>query len=472
MKTRNLLLLLLCTPFVVMHGEGDLSKTVPHRNFNTLAPQVQPLQGGEYVASRLIAQAISSLMTQNQTSQEVSYKLPVALANVGTIKVEDNAVCSYLFPNTTRNQGAYLLASGNKPVHFVGQADQDVTAWQWHAAGTKEQVATTQEASFHYTQEGVFGFPSLIATTAKGQVNYTPPLKIKSGGSSEVTTINTLKYNTTYQFGTFVYNQDAGYVGGTNKLGIAGWGNLFMFGTDDAHMEGINLYLHHKPKHYAKDAKLLVRVWFPTITDRDIVFCSIPIEAVYAKVSEAKGGNDDVWVPTDESAVMEIKFENPIDLYGKTMLFISVEGFGTDPSANDICLLMDVKGTPLDELSMSNRLAHNSFGRLEAEKDFLRPISYYGGGTGSFAICPVIRTKIASTSREVSALEPSFSVRLQGEVLQINSVKSGTTRIYDISGHLLASRHIDQGTSLWSVELEQGFYLVVGPNGQVVRISK
>lgn len=404
---------------------------------------------------------------------EASYKNPVALSNIGAITADDKAVCNYLFPNSAINGEAYILASGNKPVTFKDTSTGNPTEWLWNAPGTDRTASDKQDLEASYTTEGVFDFPSLTVTTSNGKSTYAPGLKIKSGGTSEITTINTLEYDKTYQFGAFAYGNGGGYVGGTNKLGIVGWGNFFMFGTDDALMDGVNIYLHHKPEKYPSDAKLLVQVWFPQITETDITFRAIPLEAEFVKMDDINDGSDGTYVATKGGAVAQVRFSNPIDLYGKTMLFISVEGFGTDPEKEDFCMLTDVMGAKLDEMDMSNRLSHNSFARLSNEDDYLRPISYYGGGTGSFAICPVIRTQISSHIDKATGYDTgAFKASLAGDRLNIQSDRAGRITITDLSGRTLSTAAIPSGRSTIGMAAGRGVYIIQGPCGKTIKISK
>lgn len=408
-----------------------------------------------------------------RSSGDASYKLPVALANIGTVSAEDKAVCNYLFPDKDVNGGAWLLAPGNGVVSYFDNSSGNPSSWLWNAPGTAEGSSADRDFEGRYNSEGVFALPSLTVTTVNGTGTYAPDLKIKAGGTSEITTINTREYGETYQFGTFAYGGDGGFVGGTNRVGIDGWGSLFMFNTDDAYMDGINVYLHHKPERYADDARILVQVWLPAMYDDMIVLTAVPLEAEFVKMADIKDASDGVWVPVEGGAVMPVRFDTPLDLYGKTVLFVSVEGFGSDPDKEDFCLLMDVKGAPLEPEDMSNLLAHNSFGRLNGENDYLRPVSYYGGGTGSFAICPVVRTLITSHVSEVGAEEqPSFGAVFRNGVLDVETGVPGEVRVFDMSGRVVCAYDAPQGRSSVRLNAGKGVWIVRGPKGNTLKISR
>ncbi|GAD06206.1 hypothetical protein PORCRE_1930 [Porphyromonas crevioricanis JCM 15906] len=423
--------------------------------------------------------SISYLREAKGNTTGVTYAHPAVLSNLGTNSMENRAVCNLLTKHKEINQGAHILASSDKPVIFIGSSTGTPTAWHWTAPGAKNSPQEGAKANFEYSTPGIYDYPTLEVTTAQGTESYKADLKLKVGGTSEVTTIDMRKWEDTYLLGTLHYEGGAdvgGYVGGTNNMNIEGFGNLFMFGTDDAYMDGVNVYLHHKPTKFKEGAKILMRVWLSKVTSDDVTFTYLPIEAAFMKMEDIKAdGEDGAWALTTEGAVASFKFETPLDLNGKPIIFISIEGFSNDPKTEDFCLLMDVKGKQLDDVQASNRLAHNSFGKLKGEEDYLRPISHYGGGFGSFAICPIVR--IAETIDDgVEKVRPadSFDAHVQeGGALQVFSAQAGSLSIFDLRGAIVATQQIEAGQTLIDLlSLPMGIYLVKGPNGVGIKIIK
>lgn len=135
---------------------------------------------------------------------------------------------------------------------------------------------------------------------------------------------------------------------------------------------------------------------------------------------------------------------------------------------------MDVQGKPLDQVTASNRLAHNSFARLKGENDYLRPINSYGGGLGSFAICPLVRIG----SKEDTGLDPKeannrFDAHLSGNRLEVTTSTAGILALYDLQGLLVGQYPIGLGTSELDLShLALGGYLLKSPSGKAIKIIK
>ena len=412
------------------------------------------------------------------TTTDAQYALPVPLRNIATIKQEDNAVCNLLVRHKAINGGAWLLASKERNVVFKDASKNGPTAWKWTLPGATVSSQQTQDASAKYTVEGLFDFPTLEVTTSKGVSTYKPDLKIKAGGTAEITTIDMRKWGSTYQLALLPFSEGlevGGCLGGTNNKGIVGVGNLFMMGSDDMYLDGVNVYLHHKPKKYKEDATLVLKVWMVKLPEGgELKFTSLPVEVQTMKMKDIKAdGEDGAWAPVEGGAVAAFRFDVPLDLYGKGLFFISIEGFSNDPSTEDFCILTDQIGIPLSEADANNRLAHNSFARLKGETDYLRPISMYGGGTGSFAICPLVRVPLETTG--IASLRnsdnASFKAVVAQDQLQITTSQAGRVRVLDLAGKTIKSLTVKAGmTSLPISQLNRGLYIVEGPRGESCKV--
>lgn len=412
-------------------------------------------------------------------SHNASYALPVPLRNIATIKKTDNAVCNLLFRHKAINGGAYLLASKEKEVVFKDKSANNPTNWNWTVPGGETPTVQTQNARVKYATEGVFDFPTLEVTTAIGKSSYHPDLKIKAGGTSEITTMDTREWGSTYSLTGLPFTEGAdvsGYLGGTNNKNIVGVGNLFMLGSDEAYMDGVNVYLLHKPTKYKANATLVLKVWMVQISEGSgIKFTHLPVEVQTLKMADVKAdGEDGAWAPIIGGAVAHFKFSTPLDLFGKGIFFISVEGFSNDPTTEDFCVLLDQIGTNLSQADSNNRLAHNSFIRLQGETDYLRPISMFGAGTGSFAICPLIRIPLASTGLSAVGSNESkdFKASHANGILSLTSGQGGNVGIFDTTGKLVKKFNIPAGTtSVTMSDMARGLYIVRGPNGESIKIT-
>lgn len=417
---------------------------------------------------------IMSVNAQKNTSATIdaSYKLPVPLTNLGTISQDDNAVCNLLFRHKDINGGAYLLASGDKAVVYKDASANNPSAWEWTVPGYSTDKLTTQDISIQYSTSGIYDMPTLTATTDNGQSTWNPQLTIKVGGESEITTMDCREWGTTYNLTALSYGDNMGYLGGTNAYNLAGFGNLFMLGSEDVYLNGVNVYLLKKPSKYEEGAYLKLQVWMPSITSTSAYFTYLPIEGDIVYMKDIKDKTDGAWVPITGGAVAQFKFSTPLSMYGKTVFFVTVEGFSNDPTTEDCCILIDQIGKTLDETSAANLLAHNSFARMNGEEDYVRPISYYGGGYGSFAICPLISfsdsSSITNTKDDASDFSAHFS---DATTLVVNSETSACVSLYDISGKLIIKSDVQSGASTINLPaLSKGMYIMKSSTGKSVKL--
>lgn len=420
----------------------------------------------------------SELLNAKSGAGKAMYQLPAALSYVGALSVEDQATCNYLTRHKAINKGAYLLASSDKPVMYKDISQPEPLKRLWSVPGATAETFTDEFLDAQYGKEGVYDMPTLTITTAKGAQIYKAEQKIKVGGTSEITSIDMKEWGTSYLLGVLKFDEGgetAGYIGGTNARDIVGFGNLFMFGTDDAVMEGVNVYLHHKPLKYKEGAQIVLQVWYPQQTAKgDIKFRGLPVEAEIMKMKDMKAdGEDGAWAITEGGAVASFMFDSPLDLNGKPLLFISVEGFSNDPSTEDFVMLTDIVGKNLGDVNVHNRLAHNSFARLKSEDDYLRPINSFGGGTGSFAICPIIKIATETGISSVEKADTELSAHFEGNMLRITTSSPGQMTLFDSAGQVVGSGKVDgEKSSLNFGGLQKGLYILRGPGNKSVKVIK
>lgn len=413
------------------------------------------------------------------TSSDAKYSLPAPLRNYGAIDFKTNpAVCNLLFYNPKINgvRGTYLLASGQSPVVYKDESTGNPTEWHWTVPGYPKEI-TTQDASVLYATPGVYDMPTLEVKTANGTSSYNSGYKIKVGGNAEISTIDCREWASTYLLGSMPYEPGEGYMGGTNRKDIAGYGNLFMIGTDEARMTGVNVYLPFKPTKFKEGASLRLQVWIPTFYENDVVLTGTPVDGMILPMKDILDeSNSDVWVPVENGAVAQFKFSDPIDMFGKPIFFISIEGFSNDPETEDFCLLTDFIGKVLGEDQLYKRLAHNSFARMKNESDYLRPIFSYGGGFGSFAICPVLSLPDVGTGIETTTTDKTGNLKArfnEDGSLEVTSAAPCTLKVTDIAGKTVYSGNINEGnTRINMPSLSKGIYIVSGSKGNSVKVMR
>lgn len=276
---------------------------------------------------------------------KADYKMPVPLSYLGTISAEDNANCNLLFKHKDINEGAWLLASSDKKASYINQSTGTTTSSLWTVPGGDPSSFDSQDIQVNYSKPGVYAMPTLKVENETESDSYTAPYTIKVGGTSEITTIDCREWGSTYMLSAAQYGEGQGYVGGTNAVDIVGYGNLFMLGTDDAFLEGVNVYLLKKPTMYKEDAKLVIQVWMTNITESGVQLTYLPVEGEIVNMKDIKAdGEDGAWCPIYEGGLAQVKFSEPLSMYGKTTFFVSVEGFSNDPSTEDFVLLKDMLG--------------------------------------------------------------------------------------------------------------------------------
>lgn len=100
----------------------------------------------------------------------------------------------------------------------------------------------------------------------------------------------------------------------------------------------------------------------------------------------------------------------------------------------------------------------------------------YGGGTGSFAICPIIR--IPDSAAGINAATTKDSKRLVARFCDANTIEvvapaDGNVTVTDASGATIAQGSIANGKArIYVADAGHGLYIVSGPNGQTAKILR
>ena len=113
-------------------------------------------------------------------------------------------------------------------------------------AGATDRETVAGSVIVRYDEVGTFDFPTLVS----GEETFKHDLKIKVGGKAELCHSDTRKWGETYGLGYAPFNGGNGYLGGTNKVNIAGVGNFYRFSSPDMYVDGVNIYLAKAPGLY------------------------------------------------------------------------------------------------------------------------------------------------------------------------------------------------------------------------------
>lgn len=376
------------------------------------------------------------------------------------------------------NEGAFLWAPKGSKVKYTDTSAGAPLYWLWECEGGEIENDSRQDAIVTYPEVGVYKFPSLTVEYDEYESTYAPDYKIKIGGQAELCLADTREWINTYALGVNYYDNEngskLGCLGGTNSLDIIGVGNLYMMSVEDGYLDGVNVYLHHKPTRYAEGAKLGIRIWMANIGQYDMSLAYIPIEGDLIPFEDIKEKEDGVWVPISGGAVAQMKCTEPIDLFGKPFIFIDVYGWSDEPENEDLAMLMDVMpNKQMEPEYAQDMLAHNSFVRLDGENDYIRPVSYYGGNYGSFMICPVVRgaeTPQSGINTMATSTRQPLQWRINGGQLQVAGI-DGNFTVTNMSGATIANGRIVNGIGTTDAgALGHGVYLLSTDKGASAKI--
>jgi len=410
-------------------------------------------------------------------SQEASYEHPTALRYIGTIENPNpSPVCLFTTRNPM-NDGAFLWAPAKSTVKYTDTSTGAPRSWEWESDGGIIENSSHQDAIILYQDAATYDFPKLTVNYADGPQVYKPDLKLKVGGKAELCLADCRTWLETYALGVNTYDNQGGSIngclGGTNALDIVGVGNLYMMSLEEGFIDGVNVYLHHKPTRYAEGAKLGIRIWMANITQSEVILAAVPLEGSEISFDDIETEEDGVWVPIEGGAVARMNCSVPIDLFGKPFIFIDVYGWGTDPATEDLQMLMDVMpNVQMKPEHAQNLLAHNSFVRLKNENDYLRPVSYFGGNYGSFMICPVVRggeTPFGAVSTIATDNATSLTCSMSGDLVTVSGPDGGFT-IHDIAGRLRHEGQIHDGAATFPASaLGNGVYIIRARSGETAK---
>lgn len=401
-----------------------------------------------------------------RASAEPAYDYPQGLSCLGTHSSDDEPVCNYLSPNKSINGGYFLWAPLGKDVKY--SANEDASSYNWILPGTYQETATTKDAVVTYKQLGHYPFPTLESADAGGgKTSYQAEGEILVSGKAEISTVNCRKWGTkedggTYRLGHFPLNGGVGYIGGTNSIGMSGYGNLFMTAHGNAHITGVNVYFVSKPEKYEDGQQLLLQVWYPSEDDGgNLKLDALPLEADFLPVSEIRETTSDE-CPVKNAAIGEFRFEEPLQIFDKPLFFVTVTGFGEDPSKADIRMLTEMDGQDIPQGQATDLLVHNSFVNYSG-MGYTLPINYFGTPLGaSFMICPIVDNRDGDATGISSTLVSENSgtkVSVQGLILSVDNNEGVDVAVVDLCGAVVAKAGMSDGHASVSVP-GRGVYLV------------
>lgn len=431
-------------------------------------------------------------------AQEASYDIPATLSYYGTIVREEGVpfpAANYVTTNPI-NDGALIWVPVGSKVMFRNTSADGATAYKWTVQGAEAEDATSANLIAVYNNAGTYEFPTLTATYSTGESTYAAGYKIKVGGRAELCHSDTREWGKTYGLGSAAYDNDGGFVGGSNNRNVAGVGNFYRFSSPDMYVDGVNIYAAKQPKSFADGAKVKLRIYLPYIGDDSFSMIGSfgalgALEAADIPMGDYRTRDNGAYLPSREYAVYTCNIANPMNCEGYPYLFFAVEGFDGTPNkavTEDFVLATDViPGRALSIDDYSNALAHNSFARQIGETDYLRPISIYGGASMAdplagtwrsynFWICPLVRgaeTPASGIEDIVADRSEKLVIERSGDNLIVSGAADGTVRVYGLNGVCHAAGTAANGGIIFNIaDLQSGVYVVSTEYGVSAKFLK
>ena len=433
-----------------------------------------------------------ALASAHAMSAKLSYDLPATLSYYGTIEQQEGIpfpAANYVTTNPV-NDGAYIWVPVGSRVMYRNSSTSEYDDFSWVVPGSANREVASGSVIVTYDEPGTFDFPTLVS----GEEEFTHELKIKVGGMAELCHSDTREWGVTYGLGYAPFNGGNGYLGGTNKVNIAGVGNFYRFSSPDMYVDGVNIYLAKKPGEVPSSSMMATRVFLPYMGDEGFSMVGQfgalgALEGDNVPVNSAKTKEDGVYLPSSQFAVYNVDFQTKLNCEGYPYLFFAVEGFSYTSDADmteDFVLATDVM--PVRELGMeeySNALAHNSFVRQGGESDYIRPVSVFGGSSmtpdGNFKsynfwICPIVRgaeMPFSGVENVSGGMDRPMQIEREGDNLLVTGVSDGGLSILGLDGMVHCSANAANGGAIFNTgSLATGIYIVMASDGRTLKFVK
>lgn len=438
------------------------------------------------------------MFVNSLNAQQASYDIPATLSYYGTIQHKEGIpfpAANYVTTNPI-NDGALIWVPVGSKVMFNNSSKAGATTYKWVAPGGVMEDPSAENLIVSYDTAGTFDFPTLTVGYVSGDEEYSAGYKIKVGGRAELCHSDTREWGKTYALGYAPFQNNQGFLGGSNSVDIAGVGNFYRFSSPDMYVDGVNVYTAKQPSRYESGAKVKVRIYLPYIGSDSFSmigqFGGIgAMEAANIPMGNYRTGNDGAFLPNSDYGVYTYNIATPMNCEGYPYLFFAVEGFANSKGgevAEDFVIATDVlPGRALTQEDFSNALAHNSFVRVSSESDYSRPVSVFGGsavadfiaGTWrsyNFWICPLVRgaeTPVSGIEDIVIDKTEKLNVELAGGNLFVSGAADGIVRIYGLNGVCHATANAANGGAVFNITaLHPGVYIVCTDNGASAKFIK
>ncbi|MFZ4456423.1 MAG: T9SS type A sorting domain-containing protein [Bacteroidales bacterium] len=355
----------------------------------------------------------------------------------------------------------YIFFPKDSATTYIDASTNSPSSYLWNAPGATPAVAETQDMDVVYGQEGRFAFPTLTA----GGSSYTATGSIKVGGKAEICSFNSFMLDSTYIPYDPSWQDNYGFVAGSNGWSDLGFGNLVFLGQDSATVESVSVYIRPNPTAANPDNKVKLTI-YETGDDADGYF--IPNKKVLAtselKISEMMPGSSSVTGISyangqEVMGLANFKFAAPVKV--GSYFFAAVENFGNDLAKKDsFCIMMN----PLDPIPADSfqNVASNSSWSFSDDGNGGHAwygLYYYLDFNPVLMICPVVNYSYKSTDGIVAPmLNQTLVTRFRNGFTIMGAKEGEKVSVYSLNGQKVLSGVINASRQNFTVA--KGMYLV------------
>ena len=372
--------------------------------------------------------------------------------------------------------------------YLFGYKDEYITYWSevmasssfWSIPGGTPATSDLPDIDIIYETAGRYGFPTM--TVNDSPESFTRPGNIKIGGKAEISHINMYGLGETYDPGYLEYNNNKGWPGGSNEVGLDKYGNIYTI-KQPGTLEAVSLYIGANPTAADPENEVVVNVYAVGSSLDQILLGSSSL-----KVSEMMAGASSVTGIIGQGGgefmgMAYFEFDVPVEL--PDLFFITVENIGNDVAGGDKFIILTDFATPApaDDLA-EYLLAWNSFMYAPSQGGGYYWFDYQQVFDGSeytdnatLYICPVINfgggdsniltNKIATPTSTVISTPNSFELTYNADFTSVE--------VYNLAGQVVAKQQLsNSGTDTLPINLNKGIYMVkfIGATTETVKVVK
>lgn len=379
--------------------------------------------------------------------------------------------------NYTETSFNYLIAPRDSLLSYYG-ASSVTGSSSWAIPGGDPATSTSTNVQVSYPEVGEYAFPTL---TISGQ-SYTSPGKLVVGGKGEIVLADCKEIGKTCAPFYLTYKKGGSPSG--SGSGFESIGNLFII-SQDAMVSAVNVYVAANPKASNPDNKVKMTIYEPDLSGSSPELEGTEIASVELKVSEMMANSDEITglQGQDKKAfagMASFKLPAPVKVGG--VFYVSISNFGDDVAGGDYFSIVVDKYTPQFAENPEYMFNYCSFVKTEVVGGGIGYVPFYAvfGEQGpeifpnenaSLFICPVIDYSLAEQSVENVSREIKNQVYVADQMLSLQSDAFGEAGIYTISGQLVRSVSLNNGSNTVSTaELTKGVYIVRFADGENIKI--